>query len=61
MENYINVALFYEYHTLYFAYITLPISHELSKMAANILEALHKLSQLTISNSGIIGLKFKSI
>lgn len=49
------------YHVLYFAYITLPISHELSKVAANILEASHKLPQLTLPKSGILGLKFRSI
>lgn len=49
------------YHALYFAYITLPICHDIYEVAANILEALHKLAQLPLPKSGIPGLEFRSI
>lgn len=49
------------YHALYFTYITLPISHGIYEVAANILGALHKLAQLPLPQSGILGLEFRSI
>lgn len=59
MGNYINVALFYVpciiFCIYYFTYFSLI------NVAANILEALHKLSQLILPKSGILGFKFRSI
>lgn len=46
----------------YILYVyTLPISHDFSRVAANILEALHKFPQLTRPKSAVLRLEFSSI